>query len=338
MLGEIYMYLSGNYVYHILLPGEFGFLATVAIASGGVTWVLRRKNRSPALLLFFLPVLIIAVIAQVMTIEYYADDLGNPAVSITTFFASVLWITGWIVLLLLKSRPKPETSIMLVRKTTSRIVSYLEWLAKPFRSYPRLVYATFLTVIGLIITFGIISGNSYICGDCSYDAHSENIRSSSSNMTFTFEYPRCFTIDSMFGREDDYPAEVWICLFRERRTWFMYDTGLSIYVMVGTVESFSYFDFSLSVPATENAVHFLGFAEQDHHIDVLETGKISVAGILADYVTLYVARNEESNYWGVFRYVCFEYNGLIWVLYIHQENTQHEQYFDHILETFTITD
>ena len=340
MLGEIYMCLFSNYVYHILLPGEFGFLATVTLSSIGVTWVLRKKNRNLTMLLFSLPVFIVAVIAQIMTIEYYTYEPGNPAISLAVFIASVLWITGWIVLLLLKSQPKEEVNIILTQET-SKIARHVGLLTKPFQLYPKLVYLTLFTITALIIIFGIISGNSYIGRNCSYITYSDTVTSSSLDITFSFEYPQCFYRMPGWPPEGDDSSKVFLWFDRDKRSWFTYDSGAWLNVEVGSIEDFT---FSSTMLATEKAISHLSYAfGYDHEIDVLETRQVIVAGIPADYVTLNVSKREDYHYmhmWGMARFVCFEYKDLVWVIWIvskHEGITQHEQYFNHVLETFTIT-
>ncbi len=336
MLGEIYRYLSGHYIYSVLLPGEFGFLTTVTLSSIGVFWVLRRKNRNPVLLICFLPVFIIAVIAQAINMEYNLwNGFSNPIIAMAAFFASILWIIGWIILLSLKSRPKRDVSISTTNDIVSKINSFLRVFSRPFRRNPQFTYILIFTVIALIITFGIISGNSYLGRDCSYTTHSEKVRSASSNMLFTFEYPQCF--NKMGGVSmDDYPSEAGIGLFRDKRRWFSDDIGVWISVDVRSAE---YFRFVPSMSIAEKAVtHFFGVDTDYSDINVLRTKQVTIANISADYVILSVEKVKELFFHGIARFIYFEHNDLVWVITMYEETTDHEQYFNHLIESFKITD
>ena len=329
MLGYIYLYITGRDSYNVLFPGEFGFLATAILLTTGTSWIISKKNLSPATSLYFIPLLLLAIIARMMTIQY-------PAVTIAAIYTSLLWIIGWTELIAATIQPLPHPNSRSFDKFTRKIKSPLKWACTPFQNHPRVTVVTFFTAILIIITLGIISGNSYVSRFNNYIIHSTQVKSPSSNMTFTFECPDCLFSQPVSPRNEVYPDHAVIWLSRGKRTWFSASLGVSLWVYVTSPKDFH---FSSDMSITEKASTYLFEKVVERKtIAVRDTRQISIAGIPAYYVRLSMDKDSEVVNRNIYTFVSFEHNGLVWVISMEDKSSQNLKYFDHLLETFKITE
>jgi hypothetical protein len=191
----------------------FPVICFTLLSVTGYHWVLRRKNRNPLFLLFFLPVIFTCVLVPISKIvipnnEYFFIGTIAPVLSIFfpyRFFklypflsvappsplpTQIFWInififiTAWIVLIFLKNRRIPETAEHMDTKNTFQKFLFTK---------TRILLLVLVTLIFTAASFFNISfGYSY------FQSNQPGSNIPPQIPVFSLEYPKHFSQPSVF--------------------------------------------------------------------------------------------------------------------------------------------
>lgn len=349
-------------------PVDLMVLLTIAFLLVLSIWILVRKRRSIwFLLFFFLPLIILSTcyidnkfyIFKSSSVSDFIYDILFPA-------GIFLWLSGWVLIILLKNK-SVEYSVGFVsevKNNNKAKILFNSLINKTLHRYPRLKYVPWLIIITIVI-MGFIAGNSYTGRDTSYISYLDTIKPFSSNITYSFEYPRCFDLTQAhnWSKPDEVtPADhAEIILRRGKFSWFIF----SYYGSVITIDALRveeegrYYEIFYGEEEEEEeediyrleldpdttvidrakARYFKAsyFTNNINEVNILDTKEIVISGIQAEYVVI-SEQVKNSHSWHVLKFVYFRYNDLVWIINGLEDNLENDFYFNHLLETFTITE
>jgi hypothetical protein len=262
---------------------------------------------------------------------------------------AILWASGWILIPLLKNKALATLGTGSQLEATNQGKSFLKYLQnKTLSRHPRSKYVFPSILIAIIVVMGTIAGNSTNGRDCSYISYSNTIKSANSYVNFSFEYPRCFdlgSINQLRIDNEDGPSDMdEIYLPRYKFKWFFeyYDEWTIITVVKADKEDTYWgFNFSSNMSTVEKAkaeyLNWLFPWKTENEVNIFENRQVNISGMQADYVVLREQVKHSYN-WSTFRFVFFKHSDFIWVVEMYEDNGEYELYFNHLLETFRITD
>lgn len=359
----IFYFFSPTPIFVEYPPADLMIVLTVAFLLVLSIWILARKQRSIWFLLFFILPLIIFVTLYIDNKFYILESSGvsDFAYEILLPAGVFLWLSGWVLIILLKNKSAKYSvgSISEAKNNTKAKIFFNFLRNNTLNRYPRLIKYVPWLIITIVVIMGFIAGNSYIGRDFSYISYVDTIKPFSSDITYSFEYPRCFDLIDIHRwsiTDEDTPTDhVDIILTRDKFWWFFSVPGSWITIDALRVEDESryygyYFDWEWEFYGLEwdpdmtiierAKTRYLGwsfFRSDIDEVNILDSKKIVVSGVQAEYVVMTEQVNN-SHTWSVFKFVYFKHNDLIWIITGLEDDVENDFYFNHLLETLVITD
>jgi hypothetical protein len=335
MAGFIFHYFSPERTYIVLFPTQPGFFITAILDTVGVIYVLNKKNRDRRFVLFFIPLLVVAVIGQIPIHSELTYSRGNQVLFVAALSCTFLWIIGWIILFFLRNHDEQRES-----GCKSRLTRHLYLILKPFQTHSRILYLSLAVPFISIVVLGILAGNSYYSNDFTYTDSNGQVNLSSETLYFSFERPECFHIfpTGSVIFEGLYPRETGIDLARPRRKWFRFFPADYIRIRISRDDSTR---FTPDMNITEKAVvTYCGNHRERYSFEILEQKTLIVDNVPAEYVVISAERKQEKRSIEIFRFIHFYNYELVWTITMRsegQENEQNAEFFKHLAESFTIS-
>ncbi|HEX9896865.1 MAG TPA: hypothetical protein VGA85_04290 [Dehalococcoidales bacterium] len=326
-----------------------------AISVIGMTWVVRKKKRHPLLTLFFIPSLIspLGLIFLLYDTPYdYPPGsfiFGNLAILVSI----CIWLLGLVLILFLKNKQVPvqlHNGISDQKSLEENIPAEVKFAKKTPHNHIFLYSIAVLAVVTFTLAgyscFRMNHGYRVFVHDCHND-EVENLQYSK----FTCEIPKGYYEPIPWDVVYYVGEEISLERFRFKLFTISFSSiDINITPFVGKVLLPS--ESAEDLPASTLIERCIDYYYRHDYgypiyvsvtIDDLTVTQTSVNGIPAECATFILGYPESDYYypWDEIKIVCFERKGIIWV--IRMENWKDKTVspnpdFDHLIETFKITD
>jgi hypothetical protein len=312
----------------------------------GMAWVIRKKNRSPWSMSFFVPSLF-SFLTLFLPPDYFENGIRYSFYAIRSVIILIcIWLLGLVVILFMKTKKvsippqseiadhKPLAGDLPVEGRSSKKGRYK-------RTYVYIVLASLLSALAVsgYSCFNIYHGYKTIIHE-SHSSGDEDLQYS----RFVFECPKNF-YESSGGGKIPYRGEE-VNLWRDKLKLF---TVSSSSIIINVIPPPYYWDDLPSFTLSELCIHYFYLTDygwplyNTPTIDDLTVTQVSVDDIPAEYATFILGYPDSDYYypWSEIKMVCFEREGCIWV--IRMENDKDKTVnpdadFEHLIETFGIID
>ena len=291
----------------------------------GFGWVLLRKKRSLFFLLFFTPLLATWIFSMLQL--FYGDFV----VLFMVIIPIILAVTGLTLLLTIRNHSTKESNRD-ISSIKIRILFSAEWYFRQ-SSWCKTIFITVAVLLLLIVLF---TDYSYQSMDNVYMTYTW--KPINDKPVCAFEYPLSY--EEPWGLHDWQHDLEYIRL--DRFLWFRWESDITVSVL--EKDTIPFFDDMNRVEKTETVINdtltYIRYrATAITDLEIRYTHMKSYPAIRVN-ATIPDVTGEYGEY-GTIDAVWFERGSNIWVISIfHPEKTKHQrsEHFEHLLETFEITE